>query len=113
MQGTLQLRVVAVNLDCGRFFEVLTQGMGSPGEATVIWYNERERGYRIEAGDDTHQGIIVSCTVCSHSTKMHWTMVTSLWRPGTYTRDMAASLRCTQCGERKAQVMTWAWGPAD
>ena len=78
----------------------------------MVYWNDKERGYPISAAETT-KGVQIHCTACKHSVTLLWPDVMKRWRPGTYTRDMAASLRCTQCGVRQACVMAWAWGPCE
>jgi hypothetical protein len=72
--------------------------MGSRGDATVIYWNDKERGYAVAPGEIT-KGLTMSCTICKHSVAWSWARVHATWSAGLYTRDIAASLRCSQCGE--------------
>ena len=86
--------------------------MGSRGDATMIYWNDKERGYPIGLESGT-KGIWISCTACKHSDKWLWGRVSQTWRAGTYTRDLTRSLKCSRCGAKEACVMAWAWGPLE
>jgi C4-type Zn-finger protein len=72
----------------------------------VNW-DDKDRGFPI---DDKHQveGIYLTCLACGHTVRMRWPDVLKTWGVGTYTRDIARSLRCTECGERKGNIMTYS-----
>ena len=78
----------------------------------MVWWNDKERGCPLSV-DHGIRGLYLMCAVCKHSIAMEWPDVLKTWRQGTHMRDMAASLKCSQCGARKGQIMARAWGPTD
>jgi hypothetical protein len=70
-------------------------------------YDSKERGYRIDESDGVF-GLYLSCCACKHTVVMVWADVVRTWGVGTWTRDIARSLKCTACGARKGSIMAWA-----
>lgn len=70
-------------------------------------WDSKERGYAITENEQT-DGLYLGCGVCSHSVRMRWADVLATWGAGTFTRDIARSLKCSACGERRGYIMAWA-----
>lgn len=70
-------------------------------------WDDKECGYPID-GNEQVEGIYLMCLACSHTVGMRWPDVVKTWGVGTYTRDIARSLKCLDCGERKGSIMTWS-----
>ncbi len=70
-------------------------------------YNSKEQGYRITETNGV-LGLYLSCLACKHTVVMLWADVVKTWGIGTWTRDIARSLTCTACGERKGSIMAWS-----
>jgi hypothetical protein len=70
-------------------------------------YDSKERGYPIPQTNGI-LGLYLSCRACKHTVVMLWADVVKTWGVGTWTRDIARSLKCTVCGERKGSIMAWS-----
>ncbi len=69
-------------------------------------FDSRERGYPIEATSGV-EGIYLYCRACKHTVRMRWADVVATWAVGTYTRDIARSLKCSKCGARQGSIQSW------
>lgn len=72
----------------------------------MVDWNSKERGYQIEAESGT-EGLYLSCLACRRTVRMRWRDVVATWGAGAWTRDIARSLKCSQCGERQGSLMAW------
>ena len=70
-------------------------------------YDSKERGYRITETDGV-LGLYLSCLACRRTVVMVWADVVNTWGVGTWTRDIARSLKCTACGQRRGSIMAWS-----
>lgn len=70
-------------------------------------YSSKERGFQITATSGV-SGLYLSCLACKHTVVMLWDDVVKTWGVGTWTRDIARSLKCSNCGERKGSIMAWS-----
>jgi len=78
----------------------------------MVHWNDKERGIPLTDGPCNPYGLNLSCEACKHSVLMPWADVLKRWPLGAYSRDMAASLKCSQCGARQACIMVSAHTPA-
>lgn len=81
--------------------------MGSAqGARAVVDWNSKERGYQIGTEHGT-EGCYLSCLACKRTVRMRWDDIVKTWGVGVWTRDIARSLKCSQCGERQGSLMVW------
>jgi hypothetical protein len=76
----------------------------------MVDWDSKERGYPI-TGAELTRGCYLRCTACTHGVAWTWEEIWQRWPAGTYTRDIARALKCSQCGARKGALMAWAWTP--
>lgn len=69
-------------------------------------YDSKERGFPISA-DNRAEGLFLGCLACRRIVCMRWADVLKTWGVGTYTRDIARSLKCSGCGARKGYIHVW------
>lgn len=69
-------------------------------------WNSKERGYQIGTEHGT-EGLYLSCLACKRTVRMRWVDVIATWGVDAWTRDIARSLKCSACGERKGSIMAW------
>lgn len=74
----------------------------------MVDWDSKERGIALMDGMTAPYGLYLSCGACKHSVLMVWADVLKRWPLGTYSRDMARSLKCSQCGERQGCIMVAA-----
>lgn len=72
----------------------------------MVEWDSKERGFAISEESGT-EGLYLACGACRHTVRMRWVDVVKTWRVGTYTREIARSLRCSICGERQGYIMAW------
>lgn len=70
-------------------------------------YDSKEPGYQITETNGV-LGLYLSCLACKRTLVMLWADVVKTWGVGTWTRDIARSLKCTSCGEQKGSIMAWS-----
>lgn len=81
-------------------------------EATVVDWDDKERGIRVGDGSP-NKGLILGCCSCAHYVCRTWGELSPFSVAHLFARDLARRLRCSHCGERKGYVRVWAWGPGD
>lgn len=69
-------------------------------------WNTKERGYQIGPPYGT-EGCYLSCLACKRTVRMRWADIEKTWGVGAWTRDIARSLKCSQCGECQGSLMAW------
>lgn len=73
----------------------------------MVDWDSKERGYAI-TGDEGTDGIYLCCSACKRTVIMLWPDVLKTWGVGAYTRDIARSLKCSQCGARRGYILAYA-----
>ena len=77
------------------------------GLEPILDYDSKERGYQITEATGI-LGLYLSCNACKHTVAMLWADVVKTWGVGTWTRDIARSLKCSVCGARRGSIMAWS-----
>ena len=72
----------------------------------MVDWDSKDRGYAI-SGDELTDGLYLECLACRRSVIMLWADVVKTWGVGTYTRDIARSLKCSTCGARRGAVLLY------
>lgn len=69
----------------------------------MVSWNDKVAGAKL-TGDEPLLGLYLGCLACQHTARVRMSEVPKIWPIGTTARDIARSLKCVRCGERRGYV---------